>query len=163
LKFEGNLQPIKGNSMKSFLGHLCVVLLVCACCVDSSSAQDLGGPSDGKIFVKVTRNREIAGAPIGLDTIKFKAEFGEVSIPMAKVAGIKLHVNADDAAVIALKNGDLVTGEIELETISLKTTWGKAHVKLEQIETILADSKSQFFGEGKAGKGSWRFSTGSTP
>ena len=149
--------------MKSFLGHLSVILLVSACCVSSSSAQDLGGPSDGKIFVKVTRNREIAGAPIDLNTIKFKAEFGQVSIPMAKVAGIKLHVNADDAAVIALKNGDLVTGEIELETISLKTTWGKAHVKLEQIETILADSKSRFFAEASAGKRGWRFSSGSTP
>lgn len=148
--------------MKSFLGRFSVILLLSVCCVSGALAQDLGGPSEGKVFVKITRNREIIGAPISLDEIKFKAEFGQVSIPMAKIAGIKLHVNAEDAAVIALKNGDLVTGELELDTISLKTTWGKAHVKLDQIETILSDSKSRFFAEANAGKRGWRFSSGST-
>ena len=152
--------PYIGNSMLGFLGRFSVVLLLGACCVSSSSAQDISGPADGKLFVKVTRNRELSGAAIGLDEISFKAEFGQVSIPMAKIAGIKLHVNADDDAVIALKNGDLVTGAIDLSQVSLKTTWGKAHVKLDQIETILADSKSRFFSETNAGKRGWRFSSG---
>lgn len=82
---------------------------------------------------------------------------------MAKIAGIKLHVNADDDAVIALKNGDLVTGAIELTKVSLKTAWGQAHVKLDQIETILSDSKSRFFAETTSGKRSWRFSSGAAP
>lgn len=146
--------------MLGFLGRFSVVLLLGACCVSSSSAQDISGPADGKLFVKVTRNRELSGAAIGLDEISFNAEFGQVSIPMAKIAGIKLHVNADDDAVIALKNGDLVTGAIDLSQVSLKTTWGKAHVKLDQIETILADSKSRFFSETNAGKRGWRFSSG---
>jgi len=77
-----------------------------------------------------------------------------------EIAGIKLHVNADDDAVIALKNGDLVTGAVDLTQVSLKTSWGKAHVKLDQIETILADSKSRFFSETNSGKKGWRFSSG---
>ena len=149
--------------MKSILGHLSVILLLSVCCISNANAQEMGGPADGKIFVKVTRNREISGTPISLGEIKFQAEFGKVSVPMAKIAGIKLHVNGEDAAVIALKNGDLVTGAIELETISLNTTWGKAHVKLDQIETILADSKSRFFAESTAGNKGWRFSNGATP
>jgi len=146
--------------MLGFLGRLSVVLLLGACCVSNSFAQDISAPTDGKLFVKVTRDRELSGAPIDLEEISFKAEFGQVSIPMVKIAGIKLHVNADDDAVIALKNGDLVTGAIALDKVSLKTTWGQAHVKLDQIETILADSKSQFFAERNSGKRGWRFSSG---
>ena len=151
--------------MLGFLGRFSVILLLSACCVSSSSAQDISGPADGKLFIKVTRNRQLSGAAVSLDEISFKAEFGQVSIPMAKIAGIKLHVNADDDAVIALKNGDLVTGEIGLKQVTLKTSWGKAHVKLDQIETILADSKSRFFAETSGGTRGWRFSSGtpSTP
>ena len=146
--------------MIGFLGRCSVILLLSACCVSNSSAQDMGGPADGKIFVKVTRNRELSGAAIDLDTIKFKSEFGEVTIPMAKIAGIKLNANDDGDAVVALKNGDLVTGGISLDTVSLKTAWGKAHIKLDQIETIMSDSGSRFFAESNSGKKGWRFSTG---
>ena len=146
--------------MLGFLGRFGVVLLLGACCVSNSSGQDISAPADGKLFVKVTRNRELSGTAIELDEISFKAEFGQVSIPMVKIAGIKLHVNADDDAVIALKNGDLVTGSIGITKVSLKTSWGRAHVKLDQIETILADSKSRFFAEDRSGKKSWRFSNG---
>ena len=114
-----------------------MILLLSACCVSNSSAQVISGPADGKLFVKVTRNRELSGAAVSLDEISFKAEFGQVSIPMSKIAGIKLHVNADDDAVIALKNGDLVTGEIGLKQVTLKTSWGKAHVKLDQLKPFL--------------------------
>lgn len=155
-------QLLKGNSMTGFLGRFSVILLLTACCTSSSLAQDIEGPAEGKIFVKVTRSRELVGAAIGLDAINFRAEFGDVSIPMAKIAGIKLHVNAEDSAVIALKNGDLVTGKISLDTVSLRTAWGKAHVKLDQIETIMADSKSRFFAETSAGSKGWRFSSGVT-
>ena len=146
--------------MIGFLGRCSVILLLSACCVSNSSAQEMDGPADGKIFVKVTRNRELAGAAIDLNSVNFKAEFGDVTIPMAKVAGIKLHVNADDDAVIALKNGDLVTGAIGLDTVSLRTAWGKAHVKLDQIETIMSDPASRFFAETNSGKKGWRFSSG---
>ena len=149
--------------MTGFLGRCSVILLLSLCCISNSSAQDMGGPDAGKIFVKVTRNRELTGAAIDLDSIKFRAEFGEVTIPMEKIAGIKLHVNADDSAVVALKNGDLVTGTIALDTVSLKTAWGKAHVKLDQIQTIMSDSTSRFFAETNSGKKGWRFSSGAAP
>ena len=146
--------------MTGFLGRCSVILLLTACCISNCSAQDMEGPADGKIFVKVTRNRELAGQAIDLDSIQFKAEFGDVTIPMAKIAGVKLHVNAEDDAVVALKNGDLVTGKINLNTVSLRTSWGQAHVKLDQIETIMSDPASRFFPETSSGKKGWRFASG---
>ena len=148
--------------MTGFLGRCSVILLLSACCISNCYAQDMDGPADGKIFVKVTRNRELTGSAIDLASVKFKAEFGDVTIPMAKIAGIKLHVNAEDDAVIALKNGDLVTGKIDLQTVSLATAWGKAHVKLDQIETIMSDPASRFFAESSSGKKGWRFSSGAS-
>jgi len=146
--------------MTGILGRIGMVLVLAACFCSNLSAQEIEGPASGKVYVKVTRNRELSGAAIDLSAIKFKAEFGDVSIPMAKIAGIKLHVNADDDAVIALKNGDLVTGKISLETISLKTTWGKAHIKLDQIETIVASPNARFYPETTNGTKGWRFANG---
>ena len=146
--------------MIGFLGRCSVILLLSACCVSNSSAQDMDGPTDGKIFVKVTRNRELSGTAIDLNSINFKAEFGQVTIPMSKIAGIKLNANPEGDAVIALKNGDLVTGEINLDKVSLKTSWGQAHVKMDQIETIMADPASRFFAETNSGKKGWRFASG---
>jgi hypothetical protein len=149
--------------MAGFLCRFGIVLLATAFFCPCLSAQEIEGPTGGKIYVNVTRNRELTGSPIELKTLSVTTSFGEVSIPIEKVDGVKLHVGADDSAVIAFKNGDLVTGKVNLETISLKTAWGKAHVNLEQIETIVANRNAQFFPETTNGKKGWRFSNGVTP
>lgn len=146
--------------MSGLLARTCLALLMFACVCPTVSAQEEDNASEGQLYVKVTRNREILGTPVQLDSLKVTTSFGEVSIPTEKIAGIKLHVGDDDSAVIAFKNGDLVTGLVKLESISLKTSWGKAHVKLKQIQTITTNRNARFIkGDGTGSKG-WRFSSG---
>ena len=92
------------------------------------------------------------------DRLKVTTSFGEVAIPMAKIDGIKMHADGNDSSVIAFKNGDLVTGKVELETIKLKTDWGTAHVNTSQIEQITSERSARFFSDSSgAGAKSWRF------
>ena len=146
--------------MATILGRVSFALLLSACFASTLSAQSIEGPAGGKIFVNVTQNRELVGTPIELGSIKAITGFGEVAIPLDKIDGIKLHVDADDSAVIAFKNGDLVTAKINLDQISLKTVWGKAHIKLDQVETIVASSSARFYPETTNGTKGWRFSNG---
>lgn len=146
--------------MFRFLTRITTVALAIAFLCPSVSAQETDKSDEGRVYVKVTQNRELLGIPIELANLKVTTSFGEVSIPMEKIVGIKLHVGDDDTAVIAFKNGDLVTGVVKLESLSLKTAWGKAHVNLEQIETITINRNARFIPESGNGSKGWRFSSG---
>lgn len=127
----------------------------------SLTAQDLGAPgqsSGEKVFVKVTQNRELVGMPIELTEIKVTTSFGDVSIPLEKINGIKMSAGKDVDAVIAFKNGDTVTGKVVLDMIKLKTDWGQAHINTDQIETVTATENGRFYNDNTGGKSVWRFS-----
>ena len=134
-----------------------IALLAIPMAMASANAQELSSDEGGKVFVSISRNNNISGKVLGLDTLKVQTEFGEVSIPMAKVDGIKMHSDAKDNAVIAFKNGDLVTGKVVLDTVKLKTRWGTAHVNTEKVETITLSENSRFYSDTSSGKAVWRF------
>ena len=140
------------------IARLSLAILIAASLANFAAAQEMDGPSGSEVFVKVTQNREISGTPIDLTELKVTTSFGEVAIPMAKIDGIKMHADGNDSSVIAFKNGDLVTGKVELETIKLKTDWGTAHVNTSQIEQITSEQSARFFSDSSgAGAKSWRF------
>jgi len=53
--------------------------------------------------------------------MKVTTSFGEVAIPFSKIDGIKLHADASDSSVIAFKNGDLITGKVVLDQVTLSS------------------------------------------
>ena len=125
----------------------------------SLPAQEVTGPDSGNdIYVRVTQNREISGTPMELTEIKVTTSFGEVAIPMAKVDGIKMHADSNDSAVIAFKNGDLVTGKVTLDVIKLKTDWGVAHVNTAHVEQVTTTKGANFYPDNSGGAKGWRFS-----
>ena len=123
-------------------------------------AQDGAGPQGTTLYVKLTQNREISGTSVGLSEIKVTTSFGEVVIPMAKINGVKMRVDANDSAVIAFKNGDLVTGTLKLDVVKLKTDWGTAHVKTSQIDTVMLSRDARFYPDANGGAKGWRFTSG---
>ena len=139
------------------LSTLTVALLAIPMIVSSVAAQELGPPAGDKVFVAVSRNSELSGSILELDELKVETAFGTVSIPLSKIDGIKMHADAKDNAVIAFKNGDLVTGKVVLEVVKLKTEWGTAHIKTEKVETITNSRNAKFFSDNSTGKAVWRF------
>ncbi len=136
---------------------LLIALLAIPMAFSSVQAQDLDSDA-GTVYVAISRNNNLSGKVIELDSLKVETAFGAVSIPMEKVDGIKMHADAKDNAVIAFKNGDLVTGKVVLKTVKLKTKWGTAHINTEKIETITNSQNAQFYSDTTSGKAVWRFS-----
>ena len=139
------------------LSSLIVALVAVPMILASANAQELAAPVSGKVYVSIERNNDLSGSIVELETLKVETAFGSVSIPMTKVDGIKMHADAKDNAVIAFKNGDLVTGKVILKVVKLKTEWGTAHINTEKVKTITNSKDSRFFSDTSTGKAVWRF------
>ncbi|QEG21117.1 hypothetical protein [Mariniblastus fucicola] len=139
------------------LSLLFVAVLAVPTFLASAHAQELAAPVNGKVYISVARNNDLDGVILDLEALKVETEFGSVSIPMTKVDGIKMHADAKDNAVIAFKNGDLVTGKVVLDIVKLKTEWGTAHINTEKVETITNSKNSKFYSDTSTGKAVWRF------
>ena len=144
--------------MKSFAKALAVAVLATPFLMTGfAAAQSVDGPADSVVFVTVAQNREISGAIVELNEIDVATSFGEVKVPMAKIDGIKMNVGADGGAVLAFKNGDMLTGKVQLDKVQLKTDWGVAHVNSDKIETITFDKNARFYADQTSGSSGWRF------
>ena len=84
------------------LNSFLLALLVIPMAIVSVNAQELSAPAGGTMYVSITRNDDLSGSVLDLETLKVETEFGVVAIPMAKIDGIKMHADAKDNAVIAL-------------------------------------------------------------
>jgi len=122
-------------------------------CADRAVAQER------PMFINLAKGKNLVGQVLELDTLKVETNFGPVSIPMAKVEGIRMHSDKDDSVVIAFENGDIVTGKINLNELQIKTDWGKAYIKTEYIVSITANKNASFYNDKAAG--GWRFSKAS--
>lgn len=71
------------------------------------------------------------------------ATFGEVSIPLTAIRGIRLHEiqttasNPLPAATIILHNNDSLTVSLRTTQIQIKTAWGMATVELPHVQSLL--------------------------
>lgn len=128
-----------------------------------SAQDDVAEPSGPGtvLYVNLSQDRELTGTLVEMQDMKVTTSFGEVSIPFEKIDGIKLHADANDASVIAFKNGDLITGKVVLEQVKLKTDWGAAHVNTTQIDSVTTLENAKFFSDNTNGKRKWRFSKAS--
>ncbi len=148
--------------MKKLFKTLAIAALITPfCMVSAASAQDGVAEPSGPgtvLFVNLSQDRELTGILVEMQDMKVTTSFGEVSIPFEKIDGIKLHANANDASVIAFKNGDLITGKVVLDQVKLKTDWGAAHVNTTQIDSMTTLENAKFFSDNSNGKRKWRFS-----
>ena len=103
-----------------------------------------GGVAEGALFVRLSDSKRMAGVVEGLTEFQLKTAIGEITVPMAEVAGIKLHTTTEDSAVVVLNNGDTITGIPNLGNIDLLTDWGKAEIEPEFIESITSTSGAKF-------------------
>lgn len=106
------------------------------------SMNQAGG--EGVVFIRLSENKRMAGTVEGFDSFQLKTAFGDVTIPMKEIAGIKFHTTADDKAVVILSNGDSLTGIPTVPAIKLTTDWGRADISPEFIQSLTATSGAKF-------------------
>jgi len=100
--------------------------------------------SDNTVFVRLSDVKSIAGELDGLDGITMTCKFGDVTIPLDQIAGIKMHVDEKNSAIVVLNDGDSITGVPDVPTLTLITDWGTAEVLPESIKSITTTANSKF-------------------
>lgn len=102
-----------------------------------SDAVDADAVAASTMKIKLRGDMELSGTPIDLETITVNSLFGEAKLPMHTVAGVRFAQKADEQTTIVLQNGDVITGELGMESLKLVSEWGEATVNIPHIETIV--------------------------
>lgn len=89
------------------------------------------------VTVELMGGSKIVGTLVDVVQLPMKTSFGEASVPLAEVAGVKFASADDSSTTVILKNGDSITGATDLKVISVDTEWGSAKINATSIASIL--------------------------
>lgn len=111
-------------------------------------------------FLDLAQNQKVEGVAVDVQKFKITTGFGDVEVPLDKIDGIRLNAMEDGSAVMAFKNGDVLTGVLHVNDLKLKTSWGFATVNIAYIEQISTTKGAVFSSTTADGKTTWRFTRG---
>jgi hypothetical protein len=76
----------------------------------------------------------IRGIP-RIKSVPVKTSYAKMDIPLEEIASIKIE-NGHETASFELRNGDKLTGALNLESIELKTVFGEVLFKVPHVRTV---------------------------
>ncbi len=79
----------------------------------------------------------ITGALTDSTLLALKTAFGEASIPLSEVAGVRFPSGQDTSTTLVMLNGDSITGASDVKSITVETEWGSAKVNGENISSMM--------------------------
>ncbi|MEZ6134863.1 MAG: hypothetical protein R3C53_08140 [Pirellulaceae bacterium] len=79
----------------------------------------------------------LTGTLIDSTAIQIKTAFGEASIPLSEVAGIRFPAAEDTSTTVVMLNGDSITGATDLKFVNIETVWGSAKINGQNVATML--------------------------
>lgn len=156
------IAKIKGQPVRiptSQNGFSRVLLKYDSPAIASQSAIIMG---DNTVFVRLSDVKSIAGELEGLDSIEMKCKFGDITVPLEQIAGIQMHVDEKNSAVVVLDNGDSITGVPTVPKLTLTTDWGTAEVLPEAIQSITTTANSKFSRKNTDFGTRWELKTGNS-
>ena len=90
-------------------------------------------------------DRILNGVLLDTNNLIVETAFGPASIPLVEVLGIRLSRSATEITTVVLHNGDMITGQVNIRTLMIRTNWGKSEVNGSNLASI-------FFRKGLAWK-----------
>lgn len=92
-------------------------------------------PAAPVLTLELTDGSRIVGAADELTVLPLRADFGKVEIRMSLIA--QGQFAADRGAMqVRFRNGDVLTGQLELETFKLRTPYGDAVVPAKRVSRL---------------------------
>jgi hypothetical protein len=79
----------------------------------------------------------MTGTLIDSTALQIKTAFGEASIPLSEVAGIRFPAADQSSTTVVMLNGDSISGATDLKFINIETSWGSAKINGQNIGTML--------------------------
>lgn len=101
-------------------------------------------------------NAELRGSLLSDPEFSMKTAFGELTIPLSEVAGIKLANEGNTSTTVVMHNGDSVTGAWDFDHIELRTEWGRATVDGTAINSLLFSQGMAWVSEGGVNGKRWK-------
>lgn len=89
------------------------------------------------LTVDLSSGTKITGTLTDTTNLPLKTAFGEVTVPLSEVAGIRFASKEDTSTTIVLLNGDSITGATDIEMITVDTEWGTAKINGSAITSLL--------------------------
>lgn len=89
------------------------------------------------VSATLTDRSIITGTLIDSTAISIKTAFGEASLPLSEVAGIRFPAADDSGTTVVMLNGDSISGVTNLKFINVETTWGSAKINGQSIGNML--------------------------
>ncbi len=93
------------------------------------------------IVVAIKDGSQLRGEPVEVSALQVKTIFGPVSIPIYRVAGVRLADDPRQPATICLSNGDSLTGVLSTDSITIRTEWGSATIARDHIVSIVTTAE----------------------
>lgn len=118
--------------------------------------------NDNTVFVRLSDVKSMAGELSDLESIDVVCKFGKINLPLDQIAGIQMHTDAKNSAVIVLNNGDSLTGVPSLPTLTLMTDWGKAEILPDAVQAITTTASSKFIRKNTNFGTRWTLKTGNS-
>lgn len=111
-------------------------------------------------YLDLAQDQKIEGVAVDVEKFKITTGFGDVQVPLDKIDGIRLNAMEDGSAVMAFKNGDILTGVLHVSDLKLRTSWGFATVNIAYISQISTTKGASFSSSKANGKTTWSFNRG---
>lgn len=89
------------------------------------------------VSATLTDRSIITGTLLDSTSVSIKTAFGEASLPLSEVAGIRFPASDDTSTTVVMLNGDSITGATDLKFINVETTWGSAKINGQSIANML--------------------------
>lgn len=93
--------------------------------------------TSGRVKVELKGGMTLEGSPVDVDALKMASLFGEATIPLHTIAGIRFAQKPTEQSTVVLLNGDALTGEVNLTELKCVAEWGTAAVNVSHIVSVV--------------------------
>ncbi|MEZ6089168.1 MAG: hypothetical protein R3C05_14295 [Pirellulaceae bacterium] len=80
---------------------------------------------------------QIKGALVDTTSIDIKTSFGQATLPLSEVAGIRMADNSTPTTTAVMHSGDSITGASDIQRLTVETEWGMANINGGNVSSIL--------------------------
>lgn len=86
---------------------------------------------------RMSNNKFITGVPVDLPSIDVYILGTKVPVPTDAIMGIRFAATDEGKASIALKNGEVYSGTVEMPEVRLAVEWGEAKIKRGMLRSMV--------------------------
>lgn len=90
---------------------------------------------DPSMFIRMHQDKFLKGIPMDIATVDIYVLGTKITIPLNSVSGIRMGEEGGKGT-IALKDGEILNGRIELPELKLSVDWGQAIISRASLKSI---------------------------